>query len=139
MAKRKASEFDYVSSDVKVSGSAPAPDGRDQMEHGEEVYFLARGAVVEVSFPEDKEGNIKRVAKVRLEKGFVVEAEDAENIIAEQREKQTGQGNIIAEINRSKPKAEKAKATKAAKPAPVAVVEDDEDDEDDDDFEIEVD
>jgi hypothetical protein len=124
VARKKSSEFNYVSSDVKVSGSAPAPEGREQMEHGEEVYFLARGAVVEVSFPEDKEGNIKRVAKVKLEKGFVVSAEDAESIIAEQREKQTGQGNIIAEINRNS----KADTT------PVAVEDDDE--EDDDDFGI---
>lgn len=117
MARKKTSEFDYVSSDVKVSGSAPAPEGREQMEHGEEVYYLARGAVVEVSFPEDKEGNIKRAAKVKLEKGFVVAAENAENIIAKQREKQTGQGNLIAEIGRSETN------TTA-------------DDEDDDDFDI---
>lgn len=130
MARKKTSEFDYVSSDVKVSGSAPAPEGREQMEHGEEVYYLARGAVVEVSFPEDKEGNIKRVAKVKLERGFVVAAKDAENIIAEQREKQTGQGNIIAEINRSKPKADKAK------PEPKVVESVLDDDDDDDDFSV---
>jgi hypothetical protein len=121
---KRAREFDYVTSAVKVSGSVPAPDGYDQMEHGDEVYFLARGNVVEVSFPEDKDGNIGRVAKIKLDSGFIVDPEQAEALTAEQREKQTGQGSIIAEIGRH---------VKAVKPAsrvetePLA----------DDDFDIE--
>jgi len=154
MPKRKNSEFDYVASNVKLSGSAPSPEGREQMEHGELVYFLARGFVNEVSFPEDKDGNINRVAKVKLEQGFVVSAEDAENIIAEQREKQSGQGNIIAEINRQKakePEAEaeapkddpkikklKPKAKKAAKAKPEPEPVKDEED-DDDEFDVDLD
>jgi hypothetical protein len=115
-----SSEFEYAESLVKVSGEAPAPPDHLELEHGDEVYFLARGVVNSVEFPEDgKTKAIKRVAKVKLEKGFVVDAEGAEALIAEERERQTGQGNIIAEIKRIEDAPKKQ------------VFNDDDDDEDD--------
>jgi hypothetical protein len=121
VSKTKTKTYDFVESKVKVSGEATSPEKRPEMDHGEEVYFLARGVVKEVAFPEDKDGNINRVAKVKLEKGFVVDAEGAEELIAEERERVTGQGNIIAESKRVKAaangKAEKSKEDEQPKKA----------------------
>jgi len=122
-------EFEFVESSVKVSGEAPAPPERAEMDHGEEVYFLARGIVTEVAFPETKNGDIKRVAKIKLEKGFVVDGDGAEVLIAAERERQSGQGNIIAELDRLG----KQVAETAAKAVTDmnAVLEADDDDDDD--------
>lgn len=130
------SEFDYVESTVKLSGDAPAPRGREEMEHGEEVYFVARGVITEVSFPEDaKSHNIKRVAKVKLEKAFVVDGEGAERLIAAERERISGQGNIIAEINRANAALESDDEDTFNKDRVTAADDDDDifDDEDEDD------
>lgn len=124
-----SSEFEYIESTIKVSGEAPAPVEHAEMDHGEEVYFLVRGAVKEVAFPELKGGGIKRVAVLKCKEGFVVDGDGAEVLIAAERERKTGQGNIIAELERL--------TKQVAATASEVVVEMNtalEDDDDDDDF-----
>lgn len=95
------SEFDYYSASMKLSGEAALPHGSQEYEHGDEVYVVARVKVHEVSFPEDKDGVIERVHKGKAEAAFVVDAEAAERLIAAERERVSGQGNLIAETQRA--------------------------------------
>lgn len=94
-----ASEFDVIGTTVKVSGEAILPTGTE-FEHGDELYVVAKVKVNEVAFPKTKEGAIVRVHKAKAEDAYVVDAEDAERVVAAERERQSGQLNIIAEINR---------------------------------------
>lgn len=96
-----SSEFEVIGATVKVSGDAPLPNDASEYEHGDEVYVVARAAVNEVSFPEDKDGNVLRVHKAKLSQAFVVDGDDAEKLIAKERERVSGQGNLIAEIQRA--------------------------------------
>lgn len=96
-----STEFEVIGATMKVSGDAPLPTDAAEYDHGDEICLISYATVKEVAFPEDKDGNVIRVHKAKLTQAFVVDAEDAEKVIAKQREKLTGQGNIIAEIQRS--------------------------------------
>jgi hypothetical protein len=93
------SEFDVIGTALKMAGDAALPEGTE-FEHGDELYVVAKVTVKEISFPETKDGAIIRVHKARAKEAYVVDAEDAERVIAAERERQTGQGSIIAELNR---------------------------------------
>lgn len=93
------SEFDVIGTALKMAGDAALPEGTE-LEHGDDLYVVAKVTVKEISFPETKDGAIIRVHKARAKEAYVVDAEDAEGVIAAERERQTGQGNIIAELNR---------------------------------------
>lgn len=93
------SEFDVIGSTLKVSGEALLPEGTEY-EHKDCVYLVVRATVKEVSFPETKEGAILRTHRAKADDAFVVNGMDAEKIIAAERERVSGQGNILAEINR---------------------------------------
>lgn len=84
---------------MKVAGDAVLPEGTE-FEHGDVLYVVAKVTVKEISFPETKDGQIIRVHKARAKEAYVVDAEDAERIIAAERERRTGQGNLIAELER---------------------------------------
>jgi hypothetical protein len=94
------SEFDYIGATVKLGGEAPLPHGQSEYEHGDEVYLVSRARISEVDFPEDKDGNILRVHKAKAINAFVVDAEQAERLIAAERERIEGQGSLIAEAER---------------------------------------
>lgn len=93
------SEFDVIGTVLKVTGDAALPPDTE-FEHGDELYVVAKVTVKEIAFPETSQGTIIRVHKARAKEAFVVDAEDAERVIAAERERQTGQGSIIAELNR---------------------------------------
>lgn len=93
------SEFDVIGTVLKVAGDAALPPDTE-FEHGDELYVVAKVTVKEIAFPETSQGAIIRVHKARAKEAFVVDAEDAERVIAAERERQTGQGSIIAELNR---------------------------------------
>lgn len=96
---KMTSEFEVIGSTARVTGEALLPEGTE-LEHGDELYVVCKVTVKEVSFPETKEGAIIRVHKAKADDAFIVDAEDAERVIAAERERTSGQGNLIAEINR---------------------------------------
>lgn len=122
-------EFEAVSTSIKIAGEAVMPDLRE-MQHGDEVFIVARAKVSEVSFPE-KNGAITRVHKAKLTELFLIAPEVADVLMAEERERQSGQGNIIAEIERGKRKAPKLKSTDEVVAETAIVVDGDNDDDDD--------
>lgn len=94
-----SSEFEVIGSTARITGEAVLPAGTE-LEHGDELYVVCRVSVKEVAFPETKEGAILRVHKAKADDAFIVGAEEAEAVIAAERERVSGQGNLIAELNR---------------------------------------
>ena len=93
-----AREFAAEERTIKVTGEVTSDD---EFQHGDTIYFVGRAVVHEVTFPEDKHGTVNRVHRVHIVESSAVDAENAERLIALQREKRTGQGDLIAEITRS--------------------------------------
>jgi hypothetical protein len=98
-------EFDVIGVLLKVTGEAVLPAGTE-LEHGDELFVMCRVTIREIAFPETKEGSVIRVHKARADEAFVIEAEAADKVIAAERERLTGQGSLIAEIDRVQKAAE---------------------------------
>lgn len=93
-------EFGARGTTIKVTGEIPIEDN-EHFNHGDVVSVVARILIHEVTFPEDKYGDVVRIHKGRIEEGCVVASQDADKILDLNRERLTGQGSIIAEIHRN--------------------------------------
>jgi hypothetical protein len=93
-----AREFAADARVIKVSGEV---ENDSEWQHGDVIHFVARAKVYEVAFPEDRHSSVTRVHRVQLIEASAVDAEDVEKLLGLQREKRTGQGDLISELHRS--------------------------------------
>jgi hypothetical protein len=93
-----AHEFAADDRSIKLSGEV---ENDAEYQHGDVIYVVGRAVVHEVSFPEDRHSNVKRVHRAQFAEVTEVDAQDAEKLLAFERERRTGQGDLLAEITRN--------------------------------------